>query len=116
MTRFPLVAVVWAALLVAGFAVVLTLGTPVATSEGELNAAMHPATPVSQAAAETSAATIVRLSYPSFIGTPRTTSKATDFGVEHWLVEYTDTTGSAPRGIRISIVVATGHVEVSTFP
>jgi hypothetical protein len=116
MTRFPLIAAVWAAVLVAGFAVVLTLGTPVATSADELNAAMHPATPVSQADAERTADTIVRLAYPSFTGSPRTTTKATDFGVEHWLVEYTDTTGGAPRGVRISIVVRTGHVEVSAYP
>lgn len=116
MTRFPIVAAVWAALLVAGFAVVLTLGAPVATSADELTAAMHPATPVSQADAERSADTIVRLGYPSFAATPRTTRKATDFGVEHWLVEYTDTTGAAPRGVRVSIVVATGHVEVSAYP
>ncbi|MHB8960273.1 MAG: hypothetical protein ACYDAN_11655 [Candidatus Limnocylindrales bacterium] len=116
MTRFPLLAAVWTALLVAGFAFVLALGTPVATSADELNAAMHPATPVSQEGAERSADTIVRLAYPSFVGSARTTTKATDFGVEHWLVEYTDTTGGAPRGVRISIVVATGHVELSAYP
>ncbi len=116
MQRFPLIAAVWTALLVVGFAVVLLLGTPVATSADELDAAMHPAPPVSQAAAEQSAATIVRLGYPSFTSAPHTTTKATDFGVEHWLVEYTDKTGSAPRGVRISIVVNTGHVEVSAYP
>jgi len=116
MQRFPVLAVVWAALLLAGFAVVITLGTPVATSADELNAAMHPPTPVTQADAEKSADTIVRLQYPSFVGAARRTSKATDFGVEHWLVEYTDKTASAPRGVRISIVVATGHVEVASYP
>ena len=116
MTRFPLLAATWAALLVAGFALVLTLGTPVASSADELKAAMHPATPVSQEGAERSADTIVRLAYPSFTGTPRTTTMATDFGVEHWLVEYTDTAGGSPRGIRISIVVSNGHVEVSAYP
>ncbi len=116
MQRFPVIAAAWTALLVAGFALVIGLGTPVATSTDELNAAMHPAAPVSQAEAETSAATIVRLGYPSFVGASHRTSKATDFGVEHWLVEYTDTVGSAPRGVRISIVVRTGHVEVSSYP
>lgn len=116
MQRFPLIAAVWAALLVAGFAVVLTLGTPVASATDELNAAMHPATPVTQAAAENSAATIIRLSYPSFVGAPHTTTKATDFDVEHWVVEYSDTTSGAPRGVRVSIGVKSGHVEVSTFP
>ena len=116
MTRFPLVAAVWAALLVAGFALVVALGTPTATAADELSVAMHPSTPVTQSAAEQSAATIVRLGYPSFASAAHTTTKATDFGVEHWLVEYTDTTGSSPRGVRISIVVVTGHVEVSAYP
>ena len=116
MQRFPVLAAVWAALLVAGFALVITLGTPVATSADELNAAMHPPTPVTQADAEKSADAIIRLSYPSFKGSPHRTSMATDFGVEHWLVEYTDKTSSAPRGVRISIVVSTGHVEVASYP
>jgi hypothetical protein len=116
MTRFPIVAAVWAALLVAGFALVLALGRPVASPADELKAALHPPTPVTQADAEQSAATVIRLSYPSFTGVPHTTTKATDFGVEHWLVEYVDTSGSGPRGVRISIVVATGHVEVSSYP
>lgn len=53
---------------------------------------------------------------PSFTETTRTATLATDFGVEHWVVEYSDTKGNAPRGLRISIVVSTGHVEISTFP
>jgi hypothetical protein len=77
---------------------------------------MSPTPPVTQEVAEASAATIVRLQYPTFAGTTRTVAKATDFGVEHWVVEYSDTTGNAPRGLRISIVVDTGHVEVNTFP
>jgi hypothetical protein len=114
--RFPIIAAAWAALLVAGFVVVFVLGAPVATAVDELDAAMNPTTPVAQEAAETSAATIVRLQYPTFAGTTRTVTKATDFGVEHWVVEYSDTTGDAPRGLRISIVVNTGHVEINTFP
>lgn len=116
MNRFPLIAAAWAVLLAAGFAVILVLGAPVATAEDELQAALNPPTPVTQDIAETSAATIVRLQHPSFAGTTRVTTLATDFGVEHWVVEYSDTEGDAPRGLRISIVVATGHVEVNTFP
>ncbi len=116
MKRFPILAAAWAALLVAGFAVVFVLGAPVATAEDELQAAMNPPTPVTQDAAEASASTIVRLLYPSFAGTTRSVTKPTDFGVEHWVVEYSDTTGEAPRGLRISIVVDSGHVEINTFP
>ena len=116
MNRFPILAIVWAALLVAGFAVVFTLGAPKASTVDELDAAMHPPTPVTQAAAEASAATIVRLGYPTFSNTAPRTTKATDFGVEHWVVEYSDTSSSTPRGLRISVVVDTGHVEVTSFP
>ena len=56
------------------------------------------------------------LGYPGFEDATRSTVKATDFGVEHWIVSYADTTGATPRGLRISIVIATGHVEVSQFP
>ena len=116
MKRFPILVAAWAALLVVGFAVVLVLGAPVATAVDELDSAMHPATPVTQEVAEASAATIMRLQYPTFQSAPRTVTRATDFGVEHWVVEYTDTTGDAPRGLRISIVVDTGHVEINTYP
>jgi hypothetical protein len=116
MKRFPIVVTVWTALLVAGFAAVLVLGTPVSTVAEELDAAFHPPPPVSQAAAETAASTIVRLQYPTFVGTTRTVTEATDFGIDHWVVEFSDTTGAAPRGLRISIVVNTGRVEVNAFP
>ncbi len=106
----------WAALLVAGFAVVAILGAPVLTAAEELDAAFHPAVPVSQAEAEQAAATIVRLQYPSLAGVPATTALATDFGIRHWVVEYTDRSGSAPRGVRVSIVVDSGQVEVSAYP
>lgn len=116
MNRFPILAVAWAALLVAGFAVVFILGAPVASTADELEAAMHPAAPVTQAAAEASAATIVRLGHGSFRDIPPVITKATDFGVDHWVIEYADTSASTPRGLRISIVVDTGKVEVTTFP
>jgi hypothetical protein len=115
-SRFPLLAIAWAALLVAGFAVVLTLGAPVASTAGELDAALHPPAPVTQQAAEASAATIVRLQYPAFRAVTPATRKATDFGIEHWVVEYSDTSGPAPRGLRVSIVVDSGKVEVTSFP
>jgi hypothetical protein len=114
--RFPFVITAWTALLVAGFAVVFLMGAPVMTADEELAAAMHPAAPVTQQAAEKAADTIVRLQYPDFAGVPRTVVLATDFGVEHWVVEYTNRTGFAPSGVRISIVVKTGLVEVHSYP
>jgi hypothetical protein len=116
MRRFPVLAAAWAAALLVGFAIVVLLGGPLASADDELAAAMHPATPVTQAAAEASAKTIMRLRYPSFEAAKRSVTRETDFGVEHWVVAYSDTTGGAPRGLRISVVIATGRVEVSTFP
>ncbi len=116
MRRFPVLVASWTLLLVAGFAVVFLLGRPVGTSSDELAAAMHPVPPVTQQAAEAAADTIVRIQYPTFTGLPRTTVLATDFNVEHWVVEYTDRSGSAPRGLRISIGKASGRVEVNSYP
>jgi hypothetical protein len=114
--RFPVLAAAWGALLVVGFAVVFTLGAPVASTAGELEAAMHPPAPVTQEIAEASAATIVRLQYPAFRAVAPVSRKATDFGIEHWVVEYSDTSGPTPRGLRVSIVVDSGKVEVTSFP
>jgi len=116
MNRFSILASAWAALLVLGFALIILLGSPAETAVDELDAAYHPAAPVTQDAAEASAATIARLQYPTFAAAPKKVTKPTDFGVEHWVVEYTDTTGPTPRGLRVSIVVDTGHVEVTTYP
>ncbi len=116
MNRFPILAIAWAALLVAGFAVVFTLGAPVASTADELDAALHPPAPVTQQGAEASAATIVRLQYPAFRAIAPVTRKATDFGIEHWVVEYSDTSGPTPRGLRVSIVLESGKVEVTSFP
>ena len=116
MNRFPILAIAWAALLVVGFAIVFTLGAPVASTADELEAALNPPVPVTEEIATTSAATIVRLQYPTFRDLPATVTRATDFGIDHWVVEYSDTSGPAPRGLRVSIVVDTGQVEVTTFP
>ena len=116
--RFPILAIAWAALLVAGFAVVFTLGAPVAYRRP--TSSRPPctrATPVTQEAAEASAATIVRLQYPAFADVPprgrrRRPTSASSTG---WSSTRTRT-GPAPRGLRVSIVVNTGRVEVNSYP
>ena len=77
---------------------------------------MHPPTPVTQEAAEASATTIVRLQYPAFAGT--TPAVATGDRLRHRALggRVHRHHGDAPRGLRISIVVDTGHVEITTFP
>lgn len=114
MRRFPLLIAIWTALLVAGFAVIALLGGPLADPQVELEAALHPKVPVSEAVAVESAAKIVELSYPNLLGAERRVDHRTDFGIERYLIVYTDPKRVA--GIRISIGVTTGLVEVASFP
>jgi hypothetical protein len=116
MTRFPILAIAWAAVLVLGFAVVIGLGSPPVTAADELDAAMHPATPVTEDAARASAATIVRLSYPELASVEPVVRNRTDFGIEHWVIEYADPEAPTPTGVRISITTEQGNVEVTSFP
>jgi hypothetical protein len=113
-TRLPLVLAVWTVALVAGFALVLGLGRPVATAADEIAAAYRPVPPVSAAAARTSADTIVRLEYPDFQGVEPEVSFSTSYGIERHVLVY-----SRPEilsGVRVSIEVASGDVTVTTFP
>ncbi len=113
-SRLPVILAVWPVVLVIGFAIVLTLGGPVATSEDELDAAFHPATPVSEAAARSSADTIVRISYPDFHGVEPEVTLSTSFDIERYVLVY-----SRPEvlsGVRVSVEVVTGDVQVTTFP
>jgi hypothetical protein len=116
MQRFPILAAVWAAVLVLGFAVVILLGTPPVTAADELETALHPATPVTEEVARASAATIVRLSYPELGAVEPVVRNRTDFGIEHWVIEYADPTAPTPTGVRISITTELGTVEVTSFP
>jgi len=114
MSRFWLVMAVWTMTLVLGFAVIFFLGQPLPTTAQQLDAAYHPTPPVSQAAAEQSAATIVRLEYPDLVNATRSVDKRTDFNVERYVIVYADRTRAS--GVRISIAIASGEVAVSSFP
>jgi hypothetical protein len=116
MTRFLILAVAWGAILVLGFAVVIGLGAPPVTASDELAAALNPATPVTEEVALASAATIVRLSYPELAGFEPSVRSRTDFGIEHWVIEYVDAEAPTPTGVRISITTEKGNVEVTSFP
>ncbi len=105
---------VWTVVLVIGFWLVIALGGPVTTSADELDAAFHPATPVTEAAARTSADTIVRISYPEFHGVEPKVTHSTDFDIERYVFVY-----SRPdvlSGVRVSVEVVSGDVQVTTFP
>lgn len=114
MSSRAIVLAVWTALLALGFAAVLVFGRPLPTAKEELEAAYHPATPVSEAAAVAAAETIVRLEHPTFVGAPRTVSLRSDLGVERYVVVYT--LAELNTGLRISINVKDGKVTVATFP
>jgi hypothetical protein len=116
MSRFGRLATIWFLLLVAGFAAVFVLGRPLSTEGESLAAALHPPTPVSQEAAERSAATIVRLQYGQLSGAHRSIERRTDFGIDHWVVTYTDQSSPSVSGVEISITVRSGVVEVAAFP
>ena len=115
MNTFPVRVGLWAAALALGFIAVFTLGRPIANDQQELEAALHPNPPVSQAAAEQSAATIVRLSYADLVDAPRTIFRKSDFNIDRWVITYT-AEGQALSGVTISVAIATGNVEVASFP
>jgi hypothetical protein len=114
MNTFAIRVAIWAAALTLGFVAVFTLGRPIANDRDELDAAMHPAPPVSQLAAEQSAATIVRLQYGDLVDAPVTVLRRSDFGIDRWVVTYS--AASRVSGVTISITVATGKVDVAAFP
>jgi hypothetical protein len=103
----------WTLVLVAGFAVVILLGAPIQTSDQELAAAKAPATPVSEDTARRSAETIIRLEYPEFVGVTPAVEQRADFGVTRYVLVYSDPEQGA--GVRISITIASGKVDVSSF-
>lgn len=112
--RLPVALALWTVVLVAGFWVVLTLGGRVASSDDELQVALHPPAPVSDAVARSSADTIVRIAYPDFHGVEPAIARANDFGVDRYVLVYRRP--EVLSGVRVSIEVATGEVQVTTFP
>ena len=113
-TGRPLLLAAGAVLLVAGFGVILTLGGPTATAADDLEAAYHPAAPVSEAVAQASAATIVRLQYPEFSAVEPVVTRADDFGIERFVLVYSSE--ELLSGVRIAIEVDSGDVTTTTFP
>lgn len=116
MSRFWLLAAIWAAVLALGFGVVFVAGGGLPTEEQTLEAALHPAPPVDEAAAVRSADTIIRLRYGQFAAAERSVDRRTDFGIDHWVITYVDRANAVLSGVEISIGVTSGVVEVATFP
>jgi hypothetical protein len=116
MIRIERVLLPWSLALVAGFAIVLALGQPLPTPAQELDAALHPATPVSREVALQSAATVVRFQYQQFERIAPTIERRIDAGVDRWVVSYVDPSVNAASGLNVSVSVEKGIVEVVSYP
>lgn len=105
--------IIWALVLVIGFAAVIGLGSPITDDRGLLDKAYHPTPPVSEAQAIQSAETIVRIDYPQFANGVRTVTHENDFGDDRYTIVY-----RIPRqltGVRIAVSVK-GSVTVGQYP
>ena len=106
----------WALLLVLGFAVVFTLGQPLATSGDQRTDAYAPLpTPVTEQAAVAAADRIVALDYASFRDATRTVNEGTSGNSQIWTITYS-VRNPTSSGVRIVISESDGTIHVSTFP
>jgi hypothetical protein len=105
---------VWVALLVAGFALVFTLGAPLPSSGQQRTDAYAPLPlPLTEEAAIAAAERIVRLDYSSYADATRTVRHGTSQG-EIWTITYSRHDPTA--GVRITISGTTGEIRVAPFP
>jgi len=114
--RTPMIVLaVWAALLVAGFALVFTLGTPLTSSGQQRASAYDPLpVPVTEQAATDAADQIVKLDYSQYATATRTVRHGTSGGQEIWTVTYSRQ--DPVSGVRITISGTSGAIRVATFP
>src|SRR4051794_8143225 len=108
--------VVWAVVLLLGFALVFTLGQPLPTSADQRADAYAPLpTPVTEEAAVTAADRIVALDYSSFVGATRSVNEGTSGNNKIWTVTYS-VRNPTSSGVRVVISESDGTIHVSTFP
>lgn len=106
---------VWAAVLVAGFAVVFTLGSPFPNTNEQRTDAYAPlALPVTEEDAIAAAEAIVKLDYSSYADATRTVKHGTSQGEEIWTITYARTNPTA--GVRITVSGSTGEIRAASFP
>jgi hypothetical protein len=104
---------IWTLVLVAGFALVIGLGSPLVDDRSAVDKAYHPTPPVTEAQAIESADTIVRVDYPQFATGIRSVTHEDTYGDDRFTIVY-----RMPRqvsGVRISVSVK-GSITVSTYP
>ena len=105
----------WTLALVAGFAIVFTLGAPLSTPADQRPGAYAPLPlPVTEASAVAAAERIVKLDYATYANATRSVKEGTSGGRQIWTVTYSRTNPAA--GVRIIVSGATGEITVSTFP
>jgi hypothetical protein len=111
----PALLIAWAAVLVAGFAVVFTLGSPLPSSD-ELRADAYAplSLPLSEAAVRSAAERIVQLDYGTYADATPAVRQGSSQGVEIWTVTYAHV--DPPAGVRITISGDTGAITVAVFP
>jgi hypothetical protein len=105
---------IWAAFVIAGFAVVLTLGAPLQSSRDARKDANQLTPPVTQQAALAAAQTIVETTYPQYANAPPTITRAPSNGDELFVITYSQR--GQLSGVRILISISTGKVTASVFP
>ena len=113
-TRLTTLLALWGAAILLGFWAVFALGGPLEDSGAKLAAAYAPGTPVTEQAAREAAAVIVRTEYPGFAGIEPAVDRREQYGISRWVIVYTDKTTSS--GVRISITIEAGKVQVASFP
>ena len=114
--RTPVIVLtVWAALLVVGFAIVFTLGAPLASTGQQRASAYDPLpVPVTEQAATDAAERIVKLDYSQYADATRSVRHGTSGGQEIWTVTYSRQ--DPVSGVRITISGTNGSIRVATFP
>lgn len=114
--RTPMIGLaVWAALLVAGFALVFTLGAPLTSSREQRANAYDPLPlPVTEQAATDAAEQIVKLDYSQYANATRSVRHGTSGGDEIWTVTYSRQ--DPVSGVRVTISGKSGAIRAATFP
>jgi hypothetical protein len=98
-----------------GFAIVFTLGAPIASSGQQRTSAYDPLpVPVTEQAATDAAERIVNLDYSQYATAQRSVRHGTSGGDEIWTVTYSHQNPVA--GVRITISGKTGAIRAATFP
>jgi hypothetical protein len=111
----PVAFATWAVVVVLGFALVFTLGAPLASSNQQRADARAPlALPVTEESAVAAADELVRIDYPAYANDSRSVKHGTSQGEEIWTITYSRS--NPVGGVRITVSGRTGAIDASLFP